>query len=166
MKKIIIMIVLLSFLVVGCSEKKEIVSGTEKIDVSTMEHKHCTRLGEGENLTTDLSYDVYYTGERLNLLVSKEAVTSEDASILQQYEDAYKSIFAHYEGLDYYDATVTREGNTVTSNIVINYDKIDIARLIEIEGEEDNIFENKEPNVEKWLELAKKFGTQCTVVTE
>ena len=34
----------------------------------------------------------------------------------------------------------------------------------EIEGEEDNIFINKVPKVDKWLELAKKFGTTCELV--
>ena len=43
-------------------------------------------------------------------------------------------------------------------------DKVDIDKLIEIEGEEDNIFENKIPKVSKWLDLSKKFGTTCELV--
>ena len=39
-----------------------------------------------------------------------------------------------------------------------------IDKLIEIEGEEDNVFENKIPKVSKWLDLSKKFGTTCELV--
>ena len=36
-----------------------------------------------------------------------------------------------------------------------------MEKLLEIEGEEDNIIENGKAKVEKWLTLAKKFGTEC-----
>ena len=54
-----------------------------------------------------------------------------------------------------------RGDTTVISDITINYEKIDVEKLLEIEGEEDNIIENGKAKVEKWLTLAKKFGTEC-----
>ena len=68
--------------------------------------------------------------------------------------------------MDYYDTKVTRGDTSVTRNAIINYDKIDIEKLLEIEGEEDNIIENGEAKVDKWLSLAKKFGTKCELVEE
>ena len=40
-----------------------------------MEHKHCTRAGTGDaGITTELSYELYYTGDKLNILSSTEKV--------------------------------------------------------------------------------------------
>lgn len=165
-RKINLLIILLIgiFLLSGCSTKEEnkVESGGSKINVSSMQHKHCTRAATaGDGIDVSLSYDLYYTGEDLNILHSVEKVTSDKSSDLDTYEDAYKKIHANYEGLKYYDAKVLREKESVTSDITINYDDIDIAKLIEIEGEEDNIIENGKAKVDTWLTLAKKFGTTC-----
>ena len=129
-----------------------------------MEHKYCTREATLDGGEVKLEYDLYYTGEVLNLLVSKEKIISSSEDILNTYEEAYKKIHLNYEKLENYDTSVVRGDTTVLSTISINYDKVDIDKLIEIEGEEDNIFINKVPKVDKWLELAKKFGTTCELV--
>jgi len=66
--------------------------------------------------------------------------------------------------LDFYEAKVIRNKQDVTSDITINYEKIDIEKLLAIEGEEDNIIENGEAKVSKWKALAEKFGTECEAV--
>lgn len=149
-------------LLTGCSDENQIVSNGEKIDTKGMKVMHCVREATADaGIDVSLSYDLYYTDENLNILHSTEKVSSNDSSNLDLYEDAYKKIQANYQGLKYYDAKVTREDTTVTNDITINYDKIDIDRLLEIEGEEDNIIENGKAKVESWLTLAKKFGTKC-----
>ena len=62
------------------------------------------------------------------------------------------------------DTEVIRGDTSVTRKTTINYDKINIKDLLDIEGEEDNIIENGEAKVEKWISLAKKFGTKCEEV--
>lgn len=170
MKKmsIILLLFIVIFLVVllcGCKSKdKEVIINNKPVNTSKMEHKHCTREATATGAEVKLEYDIYYTGNNLNILKSKEEIISADDEILNTYEEAYKSIHANYEGLDYYDTSVIRGDTTVTSNISINFDEIDIDKLIEIEGEEDNIFVNKIPKVDKWISLAKKFGTTCELV--
>ena len=170
MKKssIVLMIVLLSFLLLGCSNSKNtVVSNGEKVNISKMVHKHCTREGDaGSDIEVSLNYDLYYTGDNLNILKAEEKVITEKEDSLSLYEDSYKKIHEHYAGLEYYDTSVVRDDNSVTSTIVINYDKIDMDKLLNIEGEEDNIIENNKAKVSKWLELAKKFGTKCKTVEE
>ena len=61
---------------------------------------------------------------------------------------------------------VIRDDNSVTSNITINYDKIDIDQLLNIEGSKDNIVEDGKAKVDKWMSLAKKFGTKCKTIEE
>ena len=169
MKKIsiIISLLLVIFLICGCEEKKEkIIINNEPINTSTMEHKHCTREASATGAEVKLEYDIYYTGDVLNILKSREEVISADDELLNTYEEAYKKIHANYEGVDYYDTEVIRGDTTVTSIMNINYDKIDVSKLIEIEGEEDNIFENNVPKASKWLSFAKKFGTTCELVED
>ena len=166
--KIIILIVLL-LLVVGCSSNKTetIKSNGETINTSKMEHKHCTReTTKQTGMETSLNYDLYYTGEVLNILKSEEKIITASEEKLTQYENAYNSIKDKYKDLDYFDFTVTRTDTTVTSSMVINYDKVDIARLLEIEGSEDNIIEDGVAKVDKWLTLAKRFGTKCELVED
>lgn len=170
MKKIgiIISLLLVVVLLCGCESKKEekvIINGKE-VNTSKMEHKHCTRNGSLTGGDVKLEYEIYYTGDVLNVVKSTEKVISSDESILNSYEEAYRNIHSHYTNLDNYDTEIIRGDTSVTSVMNINYDAIDIEELIEIEGEEDNIFENKIPKVSKWLEFAKKFGTKCELVDD
>ena len=54
-----------------------------------------------------------------------------------------------------------RDGNSVTYTATISYDKININKLLQIEGEEDNIIKNGQAKLSLWLELASKVGTVC-----
>ena len=164
----IILLLIGILFITGCtSSKNQVISNGEKVTTKEMVHKHCTRQGNGTSgVDVSLNYDIYYTGDILNILVSEEKVTASNQDSLTQYEDAYKKIHENYKGLEYYDTKVERTDDSVTSSITINYDKIDIEKLLEIEGEEDNIIENKQAKVTKWLELAKKFGTKCKEVED
>ncbi len=164
-KKINIVIIFLIslFLITGCSDDdNKVVSNDHKVNTSKMQVMHCSRKASANSgVEVELKYDLYYTGEDLNILHSEEKVISASDESLDLYEDAYKKIHENYEGLEYYDAKVDRGDTTVISDITINYEKIDVEKLLEIEGEEDNIIENGKAKVEKWLTLAKKFGTEC-----
>ena len=168
MKKItiIISLFLLVLLVSGCEEKKNVTINGKTVNTAKMEHKHCTRNGSLTGGDVELEYDVYYTGDNINIVKTMEKVISDDQEILNTYEEAYKGIHSHYEGLENYETSVVRDDNSVASYINVNYDEVDIDKLIAIEGEEDNIFENKVPKVSKWLELGEKLGAQCELVED
>lgn len=166
MKKIIVFLLASLLFLAGCEDKEKIVIDGETVDTKEMVHEHCTRQGTLEGGEVSLNYDIYYTGDKLNLIRSVEKVISASDEILDGYENAYKTLHEHYKNIDNYEAEVIRGDTTVTSTILINYDKIDIQALIDLEGEEDNIFENKEPKVSLWKEFAEKLGTSCEVVEE
>ncbi len=169
-KKIFILILVCTIFLTACSSKKEqtkVESNREVVNTSSMKHKKCTRTGNaGTGIDVSLNYDLYYTGDILNILHSEEKVVATNESDLDTYEEAYKKIYKNYEGLKYYDAKVERGDTSVTSDLTINYDKIDIDALLSIEGEEDNIIENGKAKVDKWITLAKKFGTKCEDVDD
>ena len=169
MKKIsiILTLIIIVFIITGCEDKNSIVSNGQKVDTSNMEHKHCSRQATGgTGITTELTYELYYTGDRLNVLESSEKVVANKDEDLDTYEQAYEKINEYYKDLDYYDTEVIRGDTSVTRNTTINYDKINIKKLLEIEGSDDNIIEDGEAKVDLWLDLAKKFGTKCELVEE
>lgn len=169
--KIVILLIAAILLLSACesTEKKEIETpeGNKIIISNETKHKHCTRKGSiGDAGEVKLNYDIYYTGEILNSLRSEEQIISNSKETLDKYEEAYRKIHVNYEGLDHYDTSVVRTDTTVTSIMVINYDMIDIEKILAIEGEENNIIENGKAKVQKWLDLAKKFGTECEDVED
>lgn len=165
MKNKLLIILVLLLLITGCSKAEKVEISGEKISTNKMGHKHCTRSATaGDGIDVKLEYEIYYTDDILNLVESTEQVTTSNTETLDTYENAYRGIHAHYKGLEYYDTEVTRTDDTVKSTIKINYDKINIAELIAIEGEKDNIFENKVPKLSKWIALAKKVGATCEEV--
>lgn len=158
MKRVFIVFGIIGVLFLTACTKSEIDSSDKMI------HEHCIRNGVMDNGEASLNYDIYYTGEVMNRLEATEKVTSEDNSLLDEYENAYREIHNHYVGLDYYITEVIRRDNYVMSKTVIDYDHINIEKLIDIEGTEDNIFDGNVPKIAKWKDLAKKFGAQCKVV--
>ena len=168
-KNLIILLIIMIAFVAGCesNSKEKIVSNGETVNTSKMGHQHCTREATaGTGVDVSLNYDLYYNGNILNLLKAEEKVVTASASTLDRYEEAYKKIKQNYEGLQYYDQTVDRTDTTVVNTTIINYEKININHLLQIEGEEDNIIENGQAKLDKWLELAKKFGTKCEEVED
>jgi uncharacterized lipoprotein YehR (DUF1307 family) len=169
MKKYSLFIILFIFTILftGCSstsssERVKITSNGESVNTSKMSLKHCTRdASAGTGIDVSLNYYLYYTGENINILYSEEKIISSDSSSLDEYETAYNNIKVNYNGLEYYDQEVIRGDTTVTNKITINYDKIDTDKLLSIEGEEDNIISDGKAKVDKWITLAKKFGTTC-----
>ena len=166
-----ILIILLSvFLLTGCEQtevkEKELEVDGETIDTKDMVHEYCTRTGTLDGGSAEATYDIYYTGEVLNVLRAEEKVISSSDTVLDEYESAFEAISAHYDGLEYYDSEVIRGDTTVRMVTIINYDKIDIEELISIEGADDNIVEDGIAKVDKWKELSKKVGVTCTKVTE
>ena len=131
-------------------------------DTENMKKLSCTRDADaGAGIDVNLSYEVYYQGEYIQILHSKEQVVTDDQDVLDEYENAYRSVDKNYEGLEYYDTSIVRTDNSVTDDTVINYGKIDIDKLLAIEGEEDNVIKDGKVKLDDWLEFTEQFGMKC-----
>ena len=142
----------------GCSEEDTKLNKKENESVL-----NCTReTASQNNLKTSLKYSIYYDGDYVTRTVSIEKVISDDNNVLEEYKKAYENVFSTYKDIAYYDNKVERDGNTVTSTTVINYEKVDTKRILEIEGEEGNVFES-DGKVKKdtLVSLYKKYGAKC-----
>lgn len=107
------------------------------------------------------NYHIKYKDGNILELHAIEMIMSSDQENLDIYEEAYENINKNYKGLKYYDTKVVRDDNSVTRDTIINYDKIDIEALLDLEGEEDNIIVDGKAKLDIWLDFAGKFGTTC-----
>ena len=161
-------------LLTGCGEEevvdeKEPVVNRESvldvIDSSGSGKLFCTREAfASEGIDVELTYKLTYKNGYVMLLHANEKVMSDDKERLDEYEKAYRNIAKNYEGLKYYDITITRSDNTVVNDTVINYEKIDTDKLLDIEGEEDNVIVDGKVKLTTWVSFAEKFGASCKEV--
>ena len=162
-----ILCLFLLLLVTGCESDSEVknTKGGKVHNTSDLVDKtgtlSCTRNGVIDNGTGEFNYIVNYQDGELVEVYSIESVTSDNKDTLKEYYDAYKKIDSYYTDIKNYVTDIKVEEDKVTHIIDINYKKINIKKLIELEGEEDNIFENNKPMLNKWLELSKKLGVSC-----
>lgn len=166
LNKIIIVLIISLFCLTGCSEEVKFESGTTVDKNSDTNNATgtllCSRGGKGlGDSTAELSYVVNYKKGYLTKVHSIEKVISDDASILDQYEDAYNNIFEVYKDLKYYENTITRVDNSVTSDTTIDYSKIDMKKLEELESSSQSIIKNGKVSLKDWLTFASKVGTKC-----
>ena len=175
MKKICLLALLIACFVSGCTFEKDKgttnVNGTTTIKQTIVADDFdrngsgmlkCTTEAEaGENIDVDLKYNVSYKNGNILNLVSIQKVTSSEKESLDLYENAYADIARHYAGLEHYNTDIVRDSNSVTYTITINYNKIDINKLLDIEGADDNIIKNGKANLFLWLDLAEGMGTVC-----
>ena len=175
MKKIVslFIILILSLLITGCGNEEEV----EKTPVVNKDSilNHIDKVGSGKlkcsreayastGVDVDLTNEIEYKEGYITLLHSVDKITSDNQESLDLYEDAYKKIAKNYEGLKYYDITISRTSNSVINDVVINYEKIDTKKLLDIEGEEDNVIVNGKVLLETWVGFAEKFGIVCEKV--
>lgn len=162
MKKLItsILLVFTIILISGC--------GKESLEDKIKREKNekvlkCTRsVTKEEDFTTGFVYSIYYDGDYVTKTVAIEKVTSDDEEILKTYKEAYEKVFSNYKNIDYYDNEVKQKGNTVTSTTVVNYKKVDVNKIIEIEGKEDNIFDDDlKVKKDTLVKFYKKYGITC-----
>ncbi len=162
-------------LVTGCETKKENNNSNKEDSASKIKsvddlssdngELHCTRTATIDGGSGTFNYYIKYNGEDITSINSIEKVESDDPSILNQYIDSYKTIDSYYVGIDHYEAKIDTTDTSVVHRINIDYEKIDIKKLIEVEGEEDNIFEDNKAKLSKYFVLAKKLGITCSEST-
>ena len=175
-KSKLLIIVVLLLLVTGCKNNEpEIInmSGTDEdfnevaeynINVKGSGRLQCVRDVNISGLEDDFRYSVTYKKGVITMLHSQEKVTGTNQSLLDEYEEAYKNIKEQYKGLRYYDITVTRDGNSVIYDTVINYEKLDMDKLREIEPDiegQDDIYKNNKLMLKTWWKFSKDMGMTC-----
>ena len=177
MKRILkssLIIIILLLLVTGCGKDNiEIVNmdGTTSkrsenplynINVNGSGTLECSRAANvSDGLEASFRIVVTYKNGNMLVLHSIDTIKSDNQDSLTEYENAYNKISEQYKDIKYYDTTVTRDDNSVMFDLNINYEKVDIDKIIEIEGDDAKMFKDGKAKLKPWLTYAKKFGTTC-----
>lgn len=172
------LLIIIAFFVSGCSDDEKVnnqdITGTTNVKENIVSDdfdkngtgmlRCSTEAYAEEGMDVELRYTIKYKAGDILELISVQKVISEKQDSLSTYEDAYKKIANNYTGLEFYDTDIVRDSNSVTYTTIINYEKININKLLDIEGKEDNIIKNGKAKLSLWLDLASKVGTTCEEV--
>ena len=147
-----------------------ITSGCGKDDYKVV---NCTREVEAtESFKTDMKYKLYYEDNYVMEMHSVEKITAED-SVLNQYKEAYEKSYSKYKGLEYYDYNINIKNGTLTSKVDIDYTKIDMDKLLEIDGPVElkeegsdkktkyNVYKDGKVLLDESIKLYERLGAKC-----
>lgn len=154
-KKLLILGIIALVLITGCGQgSKDITVKEEKI--------LCTRTGNMNNLEMDFNYEVYYEGNNVNKVQTTEKITSEDTSVLEQSKQQIENLYSNFDNIENYNYNVVIEGNTLTSTTDINYEKIDIDELLEIDSSISQLLnDDNKIDLEKITQVYEQTGATC-----
>ena len=151
MKKIIILGVALLILVTGCGTKQE-------------KKMICTRTSNMNGVKIDLRYEVTYQGNNVNKVESTEKVESDSKETLNTYKEAVENLYSNFDNIENYKYNVIIEGYTLTSTVNIDYTKIDINELLEIDSSVQQLLnDNKKVDLDKITQVYESAGAVCEV---
>lgn len=121
----------------------------------------CTRTINQTNINMDLVYNVTYKGKYVSKISSTEKIISDNATVLETYQEQLESITATFKDIKYYDHNIKIDGNTLTSTIDIDYEKIDTNKLIEIDSSMKQFIKDGKVAVEDIESLYSQMGITC-----
>lgn len=154
MKKYFLALVAVSSLLVaaGCSGDKE-------QEVSCTVSKNDTVNG----YSLESTYDIYATNDVVKTVKTKEVVTSDKEEVRSLFEKQFKTT---YEKMDKeyggYDVKITNKDNKVTSDVTIDYTKVNLKKLTKDEPSMKNIMtDDKEFTLEGIKQLYESMGAIC-----
>lgn len=161
-----LVLLLTTLLITGCSYKKEVKDPSSNYNIDGYTHTTCKRdavIEDNYSTSININFDLYSDQEGyLKILKSKEEIISSNQDLLNEYEQAYRKIYKAYDEVKYYDNKVERNDNRLTSTTTINYGLVDMDKIMEIEGTEDNVeVHDGKIKVSDWKKFAKKYGTVC-----
>lgn len=156
MKKFLKLVAVLLVVVIlcGCGVKSE----EEKVIKCTSSQKDLTN---GYEIRSE--YNIYTKGDIVKSVKTKETVTSDQESILSYFQTTLNTTYEKYNN-EYggYKYEVVKDGNIVTSDVEIDYSKMDIKKF-----SDDNtslksyMNDNNELTVDGLKSMYKSLGATC-----
>lgn len=149
MKKIIVALVVCFtvLLSVGCGAEQK-----------TMK---CSRTMNQNDASLDLQYEVLYTGENVDIVKSTEKITSENKELLETYKETVEEQYKPYKDIEHYNYSVSIDGNVLTSTTNIDYNKINTAKMIEVDSANSQLIKDGKVKLETIEALYKQMGITC-----
>ena len=151
MKKKIILSLVLSIIVLGCTGCNP-ETGTMTCTMSSY---------PTEGITLRSTYKAQYKNNSVTELETVEQVIAEDEDNLETYKDRIDELYNGYQELDHYENKTTIEDNTLTSTTTIDYSKVDTDKLIEIDSGNAKLIKDGKVNIDDLQDMYRQNGCNC-----
>lgn len=149
MKKILVGLMIMgTILFTGCGAEEEKVM-------------KCSRTINQSSIKMNLAYNVTYKGDYITKVESTEEIITDSTETLELYKTQIESTTASFKDIEYYDHEVTIEGDTLTSTITIDYEKIDTDKLIEIDSSMKQLIKDGKVSVDDIESVYNQLGITC-----
>lgn len=111
-------------------------------------------------MTSSLNYKMDFKLKNVTKLETQEIIESTDKELLKTYKESLEELSKKYNSLKYYKTNIIEKENQLIVNTIINYNKIDMKKYLEIEGDKTYIKNNK-LKVSILKEIYEKNGAKC-----
>ena len=157
MKRVVILGIALLVLATGCGQQTNYNYTTNKEDQMI-----CTRTANANGLKMDFRYEVYYQGNDVNKVQTTEKITSDSTEILQTYQQQIKSLYSSFDNIEHYNYDVKIEGNTLISTTDINYQKMNIDELVNVDSSIEQLLnDDRKIDLDKITQVYEQLGATC-----
>lgn len=131
MKKIlsILIVVVGLFTITGCNSGEKTMTCTRTVSVS-------------DGVKMDLTYKATYKKDIVLNVETIEKVISDDEDLLETYKEKVEAAYEPYQDIDYYVTSVKINGDTLTSKTSIDYKKIDLDKLVEVDSANKSLLDS------------------------
>lgn len=124
---------------------------------------NCTKTLNKEEAFLNLQYEVIYTGNYVDNFKSMEKIVSDNEDLLETYQEQVEEQNELYREIEYYNYNVSIEGNTLINAIMIDYSKIDTAKMIEVDKESAQIIQEDKVKIDTMKNLYEQMEFTCEI---
>lgn len=122
----------------------------------------CTMSSYPTNgITLRSVYTAKYKDNVVTKLKTIEKVIAENKENLEVYQEKIEQLYSGYQDIPYYDNQINVEDDTLVATTVIQYDKIDTEKLIEIGSGNASVIKDGKVNVNDLASLYQQNGCNC-----
>ena len=130
----------------------------EKKEIQIME---CSKIDETEDITIKLFSEIKYLGDYVKVVKTTEEILTEDQETLDFYKKVVENTYKPYDGLEHYNYEVKQDEKSLVSTTTLDYENIDIDKLIEIDEANKKLIVNKKVKLEDFIQMYKAMNVTC-----
>ncbi len=159
MKKInLILLIFICLIFTGCFNKKEKKVEEKSSVVETV----CRGEEKMENgITANVRYELKSQDDKVLNLKSIETIESDDISFLEETKKSIENTYSIYSDIKYYEYDVNINENKLISTVNIDYDKIDLNKLVSIDEGNKNIIVDNRVSLSYLKNMYESLGSVC-----
>lgn len=121
---------------------------------------HCSYKNNTNTMISSLKYNLKFKNKNVTKLETEEIIESDDKDLITTYKESIETLSKKYDDLNHYKTSITTEENKLIVKTTIEYNKIDMKKYLQIEGEKTYIKNNK-LKVDEIKKIYERNGATC-----